>query len=174
MVKTTGASGDVSFVAPGEEGYALDVRRDGFEPYAGEVAPGSEFLVQLRPVAPPPGATVTVAVHKLGPDGAAQPMDVPVQVSARSLAGDAQQVVAVAPGETAALALPPGPYRIGATCDVYDGAGAGTVDIDVQADQRLEFGFRPRTILEGDQTYVVGFVCRRVPRCPDPHPDARW
>jgi hypothetical protein len=174
MVKTTGPGGDVSFVVFDDEPLALQVSRDGFQPHAGEVQPGADFLVQLQPVAPPPGVALSVAVHKLDGDGAPQPMDVAVQVSARSLAGDAQQIATVGPGESATLSLPPGPYRVGASCDVYDAAGAGTVDVDLQADQRLEFGFRPRTILEGDQTYVVGFVCRRVPRCPDPHPDARW
>jgi peptidoglycan hydrolase-like protein with peptidoglycan-binding domain len=67
------------------------------------------------------------------------------------------------------------------SCDslAAPGQGGGTVpgrirkEIDVQA-AGVAFAFRPRTILESQELYLVGFVGRPVPRSPDPDPDARW
>jgi hypothetical protein len=117
---------------------------------------------------------LSVSVNKVADDGAREPMDVLVRISVQGLEQRTRHVVTLPPGAGTTLELPAGPYRVSATCDVYDADGASVQTVDLSADRSVEFGFRPRTILEGDETYLVGFVCRRLPLCPDPHPDARW
>ena len=100
-------------------------------------------------------------------------MDAPVRVEIGNAQG-VQQVVTVDPGKDVAFNLPPGSYQVSASCEVYDAAGPSTQSVDLAQAAGVGFAFRPRTILESQELYLVGFVCRRVPRSPDPDPDARW
>jgi hypothetical protein len=128
-----------------------------------------------RPTTPQPVdlRTLTVALTKDVADDRQEAMDAPVRVEIGNAQG-VQQVVTVDPGKDVAFNLPPGSYQVSASCEVYDAAGPSTQSVDLDQAAGVAFAFRPRTILESRELYLVGFVCRRVPRSPDPDPDARW
>ena len=128
-----------------------------------------------RPTTPQPVdlQTLTVALTKAVADDRQEAMDAPVRVEIGNAQG-VQQVVTVDPGKDVAFNLPPGSYQVSASCEVYDAAGPSTQSVDLAQAAGVGFAFRPRTILESQELYLVGFVCRRVPRSPDPDPDARW
>jgi hypothetical protein len=128
-----------------------------------------------RPTTPQPVElrTLTVALTKAVADDRQEAMDAPVRVEIGNAQG-VQQVVTVDPGKDVAFNLPPGSYQVSASCEVYDAAGPSTQSVDLDQAAGVAFAFRPRTILESRELYLVGFVCRRVPRSPDPDPDARW
>jgi Carboxypeptidase regulatory-like domain len=129
-----------------------------------------------RPTTPQPAVLhpLTVALTKAVADDRQEAMDVPVRVELADAQGVRQQVVTVDPGKDVAFNLPPGRYQVSASCEVYDAAGPSSQSVDLAQAAGVAFAFRPRTILESRELYLLGFVCRRVPRSPDPHPDARW
>jgi Carboxypeptidase regulatory-like domain len=129
-----------------------------------------------RPTIPQPAVLhpLTVALTKTVADGRQEAMDVPVRLELADAQGVRQQVVTVDPGKDVAFNLPPGRYQVSASCEVYDAAGPSSQSVDLAQAAGVAFAFRPRTILESRELYLLGFVCRRVPKSPDPHPDARW
>jgi Carboxypeptidase regulatory-like domain len=129
-----------------------------------------------RPTIPQPAVLhpLTVSLAKAVADDRQEAMDVPVRVELGDAQGVRQQVVTVDPGKDVAFNLPPGRYQVSASCEVYDATGPSTQSVDLTQAAGAAFAFRPRTILESRELYLLGFVCRRVPKSPDPHPDARW
>jgi hypothetical protein len=129
-----------------------------------------------RPTTPQPAVLhpLTVSLAKAVADDRQEAMDAPVRVELGDAQGVRQQVVTVDPGKDVAFNLPPGRYQVSASCEVYDASGPSTQSVDLTQAAGVAFAFRPRTILESRELYLLGFVCRRVPKSPDPHPDARW
>jgi Carboxypeptidase regulatory-like domain len=143
--------------------------------------PGSPFLRGLpvrwpRPAVPQPPAAhpLTVALARVVADDRLEPMDVPVRIEVSDAQGVSQQVVTVDPGKDIAFSLDPGRYQVSAHCEVYDPAGPSVQTVELSQPAGVTFSYRPRTILESNELYLVGFVCRRVPRSPSANPDARW
>jgi hypothetical protein len=143
--------------------------------------PGSPFLRNLpvrwpRPVIPQPPAThpLTVMLAKAVADDRLEPMDVPVRIEVSDAQGVSQQVVTVDPGKDIAFSLAPGRYQVSAHCEVYDATGPTVQTVELSQPAGVTFTYLPRTILESNELYLVGFVCRHVPRSPSPNPDARW
>ena len=61
-----------------------------------------------------------------------------------------------------------------AYCDVYDAVGPGSQQVSLIRPADVSFSFAPRTILESRDMYLMAVMGRRVPKSPDPNPDARW
>jgi hypothetical protein len=143
--------------------------------------PRSPFWRQLpvrwpQPTVPQPlvAHALTVALAKAVADDRQEPMDVPVRVEISDAQGVQRQVATVDPGKDIAFSLAPGSYRVAASCEVYDAVGPSIQTVELTQPTGITFAYRPRTILESTELYLLGFVCRHVPKSPAPNPDARW
>ena len=137
-----------------------------------------DLPIRPRPDIPrrPPAVrhTLRVTVTRQHADQTTSAMDAPVRVEVRDSAGATVQVTTVAAGADAALALPAGAYEVWAYCEVYDGVGPANQTVHLGADQTVAFRFRPRTILQSTDTYLMCYLVRRTPKSPDPDPAARF
>jgi hypothetical protein len=121
------------------------------------------------------GNTVTVKLRKRDDDGLLKPLDVPAEVVAINRRTQERRPQTVEAGQDAFFTnLATETYDIGVYCAVYESEGPTTRPVDPSTSPTLEFSFRPRTILQSNDTFLFGFLCYRTPLSPDPDPNAEF
>ncbi|MDX1414881.1 MAG: carboxypeptidase-like regulatory domain-containing protein [Candidatus Promineifilaceae bacterium] len=195
LKNSSAKNGAVVFRLPAEGNYVISAAKEGYKTFKDErrLTDQSSFTVRLEPLIPSAllstiisssslvgtiptmvtGTTVTVKLRKRSDDNSLQPLDVDAEVAAINRRTGERLRQTVAAGKDAVFNnLAREKFEINVFCAVYQPEGSTSQQVNVATVQQLEFVFKPRTIMQSDDTFLFGFLCYRTPLSPNPNPNA--
>lgn len=164
----TGPDGGFTFPTINHGRYPVSVVKAGFETASGSITVPQATLqtITMKRTA---SCQVQVRLIEHG-DGAEQPFTGAAKVHIQST--DYNRVESMDGRAEANFPLTPGDFNITVTSPESEQISPSSVRVSLrdggQASQTLTFTVQPAPMLRNPDVQLLGFVCRRVPRCPNP------
>lgn len=200
MTHKSASNGSFVFRLPEEGTYQVTAAKQGFQPFSEQMHLRAQEQLQVKlksqvvsnvrmiNVAQPSVLAalrtttivhilkkkLTVRLRKRTEEGQEEALDVPAEVVVINQASKKRHRLTAQPGNDVVFRLVAGKYRVVAHCEVYEPIGQTARTVDLQSTDQLTFTYRPRTILQSEETFLVGFLCYRTPKSPDPDPNATF
>ncbi len=114
-------------------------------------------------------ATLTITVDADRPLDSASP----ATITLKNMSTGVSNPVTMGEETSMSMQLPRGAYTVTLSAADYE-VEAASRQVNLNSNQSVTFKLKSRYILRNEDVHVVAFTCRRVPKSPNPSPNAIW
>lgn len=169
--KLTSSRGEFSFGLAAKGQYTLTVSRPGYVTFRQSVLIEQDktCTVQLRALATMAPALVVRLKTKAG-----EPFEGTTEILINRVGDALRRTHKIEGASEVRIPLPPGRYDIRVFARGARRVEPAQTIVDLSRETVITFQIDTGVILHNPDTYLVGFVCRRVSKSPDPDPGLQW